>query len=211
MSKTHVDFLYGWAGSESTFGKLPGLLLREGYSVKELHLGKYTTGDDNLSIDDYAIALEKAVQSKEFSVPFDIVIHSTGALVVRSWLSHYYTPKKKSPIRKFIMAAPANNGSRLARWGKKIPWDRSNTVLDALRLASPYTWDLNWEWLSTQRHSNMKGLEIYHLQGTKNDIAFPGMLDRVDILDIPVFEEEGSDNTIRFCAANLMYRKFNNC
>ncbi len=206
MPKTHVVFLYGWAGSEATFGKLPKLLLEEGYSVKELHLGKYTTGDDNLSIDDYAIALEKAVQGNEFNIPFDIVIHSTGALVVRSWLSHYYKPKQKSPIRKFIMAAPANNGSRLASWGKKIPWDWGNKVLDALKLASPYTWKLNWEWLTTQRHSNMKGLEIYHLQGTKNDIAFPWMMDVADNLfgiDIPVFEEEGSDNTIRFCAANL--------
>ncbi len=120
MPKTHVIFLYGWAGSKATFGELPRLLIKEGYSVKELHLGKYTTGDDNLSIDDYAIALEEAVQNNEFSIPFDIVIHSTGALVVRSWLSHYYKPKQKSPIRKFIMAAPANNGSRLASWGKKI-------------------------------------------------------------------------------------------
>ena len=169
-------------------------------------MGKYTTGDDDLSIDDYAIALEKAVQNKEFSIPFDIVIHSTGALVVRSWLSHYYKPNRNSPIRKFIMVAPANNGSRLASWGKKIPWDWGNKVLDTLRLASKYTWSLNWEWLTSQRHSNMNGLEIYHLQGTKNDIAFPSVFDAFDSIfgiDIPVFEEEGSDNTIRFCAANL--------
>ncbi len=51
MPKTHVAFLYGWAGSEATFGKLPKLLIEEGYSVKELHLGKYTTGDGIIKIE----------------------------------------------------------------------------------------------------------------------------------------------------------------
>lgn len=201
-----VVFLHGWSGSINTYSKLPRLL-KSKYNVIELFLGEYTTGDDDLSIDDYAIALEKAVIDKGIQKPFDVVIHSTGALVVRAWLSRFHKAGNPSSVRKFIMAAPANNGSRLAGWGKKLPWDWGNKVLNALELASSYTWNLNWAWMGNDYQAlKNNGLEMYHLQGTNNDIDMPGFLDNIDNflgIDIPVFEEEGSDNTVRFCAANL--------
>jgi len=204
-----VVFLHGWAGDFATYGKTARLLQQEGYAVDALHLGEYTTGDNDLGIDDYAIALQKVVTSERFGKTFDVIVHSTGALVVRRWLSKFYKPSQTSPVRKLIMAAPANNGSRLAGWGKKVPWDWGNQILDCLKLGSSLTWDLNWEWLRSQRHAKMKGLEIYHLQGIKNDMSMPAVFDFFDEafgLDIPVFEEEGSDNTVRFCAANLNMR-----
>jgi pimeloyl-ACP methyl ester carboxylesterase len=203
---TDLVFLHGWEGDLETYGDLPDLLHREGRGVNRLHLGRYATGLDDLSIDDFAIALHQAYRAKEFSRPFDVVVHSTGALVVRRWLSRFFRPGARSPIRKLIMAAPANNGSRLASWGKKLPWSWGNAVLDGLRLGSALTWELNCEWMRTQRHRRMRGLECYILQGCNSQIQFPGFLDRVDAfvgLDIPVFEERGSDNTVRYCASNL--------
>lgn len=200
-----VVFLHGWSGDISTYGRLPELLKKK-YPVIQLHLGEYTTGDDNLSIDDYAIALEKAVGANGIPRPFDVIIHSTGALVVRQWLTKFYAADAVSPIEKFIMAAPANNGSRLAGWGKKLPWDWGNKLLNALELGSRYTWELNWEWMTNSRMQRMNGLKVYHLQGGRSDLDMPGFLDKLDDLfgiDVPAFEEEGSDNTVRFCAANL--------
>lgn len=204
----HVLFLHGWSGNLTSYGKLPELLQNEGYNVLELHLGKYTSGDDQLSIDDYSIAMENAVKdpANKLQMPFDIVIHSTGALIIRKWLSDFYKNSPASPVENFIMAAPANNGSLLAGYGKKLPWDWGNKVLYALGLASVYTWNLNWDWLDNQLQKSIPGLKIFHLQGTLNDIDFPNFLDKIDDffnLNIPGFEENGSDNTVRFCSANL--------
>lgn len=205
MPNPEIVLLHGWAGDLHSYGRLPELLVAHGYPVRWLHLGRYTSGDDDLSIDDYAIALDRAVRERVAARPFDVIVHSTGALVVRSWLSRFFAPAAVSPVRKLVLAAPANNGSRLAAWGKKVPWDWGNKLLEALRLGSRYTWELNWEWLESRRHTRMRGLEIFHLQGFKNDIAFPGFLDKAEDffdIDIPVFEERGSDNTVRYCAAN---------
>ena len=201
-------FVHGWSGDKTSYGKVPELLKANGYGVTELHLGEYTTGDDDLSIDDYAIAMEKAVNATPtvIGTPFDVVIHSTGALVVRAWLTRFYEAGKPSPVKKLIMAAPANNGSLLAGLGKKLPWDWGNKLLEALELGSPFTWNLNWEWLNKPEYSQMPELELYHLQGIRNDFDFPGFLDAIDDffgINIPVFEEDGSDNTVRFCASNL--------
>lgn len=204
----HVIFLHGWSGDTTSYGKLPNLLLSEGYTVIDLHLGQYTSGDDQLSIDDYSIAMEHAVKDPANGItqPFDVVIHSTGALIIRKWLTDYYRNAAASPVRNFIMAAPANNGSRLAGYGKKLPWDWGNKVLYALELGSGYTWDLNWQWMNSQLQTSIPGLKVTHLQGTRNDIDFPKFLEKIDNLfqlSIPGFEEAGSDNTVRFCAANL--------
>lgn len=208
MSKKDVLFLHGWSGDRTSYGKIPQLLQGEGYNVIELHLGKYTSGDDQLSIDDYSIAMEDAINdpSNRIQHPFDVVIHSTGVLIIRKWLSDYYKNASDSPVRNFIMAAPANNGSRLAGYGKKLPWDWGNKVLYALELGSGYTWNLNWEWMNNQLHNSIPGLKLFHLQGILNDIDFPKFFERIDNLfhlDIPGFEEKGSDNTVRFCASNL--------
>jgi hypothetical protein len=204
----HILFLHGWSGNLTSYGKLPELLQNDGYDVLELHLGKYTSGDDNLSIDDYSIAMENAVKdpTNKLQMPFDIVIHSTGALIIRKWLSDFYRNYPASPVENFIMAAPANNGSLLAGYGKKLPWDWGNKVLYALELGSLYTWNLNWNWLNNQFRVSIPGLKIYHLQGIRNDLDFPNFLDKIDNffdINIPGFEEKGSDNTVRFCSANL--------
>lgn len=208
MSKQHVLFLHGWSGDTTSYGKIPELLQNEGYSVIELFLGQYTSGDDMLSIDDYSIAMEHAVNDPKNNIhkPFDIVIHSTGALIVRKWLSDYHKNATASPVRNFIMAAPANNGSRLAGYGKKLPWDWGNKVLYALELGSAYTWNLNWDWMNNQLQNSIPGIKLFHLQGLRNDIDFPKLIEKIDNffhVDIPGFEESGSDNTVRFCAANL--------
>ncbi|MEP6795729.1 MAG: hypothetical protein ABJB16_15475 [Saprospiraceae bacterium] len=208
MPKQNVLFLHGWSGDNTNYGNLPLLLEGEGYNVVQQHLGTYISGDDQLAIDDFSIALEKSINDPENGIvfPFDIIVHSTGALIVRKWLSDFYTGAKVSPVRNLIMVAPANNGSLLAGYGKKLPWEWGNKLLDALMLGSHFTWKLNWSWLDQQLDLSIPGLKIFHLQGVRNDISFPGFLERIDgyfHLDIPGFEEAGSDNTVRFASSNL--------
>ncbi len=208
MFKQHILFLHGWSGDTTSYGNLPRLLQSEGHNVIELPLAKYLSGDDQLSIDDFCIALENAVNDpvNKIPQPFDIVVHSTGALIVRKWLADYYKNATTSPVGNLIMAAPANNGSLLAGYGKKLPWDWGNKLLFALCLGSHYTWNLNWDWMNNQFQNTIPGLKLFHLQGIRNDIDFPDFLEKLDgffLVTIPGFEERGSDNTVRFCSANL--------
>lgn len=208
MAKQNVLFLHGWSGDNTNYGSLPRLLEGEGYNVVQEHLGKYISGDDTLSIDDFSIALENAIRdpANQIVLPFDIIVHSTGALIVRRWLADYYKNATASPVNNFIMVAPANNGSLLAGYGKKLPWEWGNKLLHALMLGSNFTWALNWEWMDNQLDTSLPGLKIFHLQGLRNDLDFPGFLEEIDgyfHLNIPGFEENGSDNTVRFSAANL--------
>lgn len=202
----HVVFLHGFAGGKETYGRIPELLSAAGHAVHDLHLGEYRTSRPELGVDDYADLLEQQVRAGALGRTFDMVVHSTGALVVRAWLSRYYRPDEDSGLRRFIMAAPANNGSRLAHWGEKVPTDWSESVLRDLRFASAHTWALNWEWIESRRLDLTPGLSVYHLQGTNNEIAFPFLRDAIEdvvSISVPSFEEAGSDNTVRFAAANL--------
>jgi len=204
MPDREIIFLHGYGGGIGTYGATPEMLRNEGYAVSNIHLGEYATGMDDVSMDDFAIELENAINERNIQKPFDIIIHSTGALVVRAWISKYYSESEDFPIKNFIMGAPANNGSRLANWGKKMPWDWGNKVLEGLKLASGYTWDLGWDWID-KRYHEIDGFNMFHIQGTKNDLDLPGFIDWADDLfniKIPVFEERGSDNTVRVCAAN---------
>ena len=111
-------------------------------------------------------------------------------------------------MRHLVMAAPANNGSRLAAWGKKLPWDWGNNILKALELASTVSWDLNRAWMA-EGYADLANFFPTLLIGGNSDQDLPWYVEVFDKTigrmekDVPVFEEEGSDNTVRGCAANL--------
>ncbi len=50
----------------------------------------------------------------------DLVVHSTGALVARHWLTSQYQADQH-PVRRLVMLAPANFGSHLAHKGRSFP------------------------------------------------------------------------------------------
>ncbi|MGV8364783.1 alpha/beta hydrolase, partial [Pseudomonas aeruginosa] len=82
----------------------------------------------------------------------DVVVHSTGALVLRDWLTRHFDPAS-APVKRFLMLAPANFGSPLAHKGRSFigrvlkGWNRfvgqtGTQVLKGLELGSPYSWQL---------------------------------------------------------------------
>src|SRR5262249_54716048 len=92
---------------------------------------------------------------------FDLVVHSTGALVAREYLRQVCVDPSagrrdpsRSPVLHLCMLAPANFGSPLSTLGKSKlgrlfkGWDWNHLfetgqgVLDALELASPYSYQL---------------------------------------------------------------------
>jgi len=198
------------ASIENIYGDLPRRL-RESYDVVEVDLSRYVSLNDSVSIADIARALNRALveqHSQLLEEGFHVVIHSTGALVIRTWLRLF--SKKPSPVRNLVYLAGANLGSgwasigqgQVARWGRFVferGAQRGLKVLSSLELGSSPTIDLHL--FFTRDGSRM--LEDYQVQefiiiGTQADpswFTFP----------VRYAHEDGSDGVVRVAAGNLNF------
>ena len=152
--KNQVVILHGWSDNWDSFGPLANFLKAQGFQILDLFLANYKSMDDDVSIEDAAKAMQAAVEAKiadkELKPPFDLIVHSTGGLVARTWLAAYcagMTPEQM-PVQRLVMIAPANFGSKLADVGQTIlgrvvkGWDHGfhtgKLMLDGLALGSPF-------------------------------------------------------------------------
>ena len=173
------------------YGTLPQRL-RASYEVVEVDLSRYVSLNDSVSVADIARGLNRALLEQHPTLlesGFNVVIHSTGALVIRTWIK-LFSPKP-SPIRNLVYLAGANFGSgwasigqgQVARWGRFVferGSQRGVKVLQSLELGSSPTIDLHLSF--TRGDSRM--VEDYKVQefviiGTQADpdwFEFPGSL-----------------------------------
>lgn len=150
--------IHGWSDTHRSFTRLGKHLLSEGVvpGVQHLRLGDYVSLDDDITFDDLVLALQRAWEQAGLPLAprsIDVVVHSTGALVIRHWMTTFFTPDT-NPIKRLLMLAPANFGSPLAHKGrsfvgrvvKGFKSDRrfhtGTHILKGLELASPFTWQL---------------------------------------------------------------------
>ena len=111
------------------YGQLPNWLRRtySENSVVDVNLSRYISLEDGIGIDDISRAFDRALRNDYAHLmrgTFHVIIHSTGALVIRNWLRKFADDKQ--PIRNLIYLAGANLGSgwahigkgQLARWGR---------------------------------------------------------------------------------------------
>ncbi|OVE77678.1 hypothetical protein BVX98_02130 [bacterium F11] len=194
--------------STRTYGVLPKRLKSLGHTVKDVYLSKYVTLDDDLTLPDIVHAFQAAlndVYGSQFGKrKFACITHSTGGLVVREWVNHYYGKKKSAlPMSHLIMLAPPNHGSRLAKLGKsrlsrlRSLWgtEPGLRVLDGLELGSQFQWDLNSNWL-TNKLASVRGFYSFVITGQWIDKNFWDTI-------APGTSERGSDGVVRVSAANL--------
>jgi pimeloyl-ACP methyl ester carboxylesterase len=157
--------LHGYSDTSSSFQPLANALanaLGTNAQAIVVSLGDYVTLNDYVSFPDLLAALDEAWT--EHQLPrdegaVDMVVHSTGALVVRQWLqwlANRGPVPEPCPIKNLCMLAPANFGSPLAHKGQSfigrvIKGSKSNAdgplqsgkyILKGLELGSPYTWNL---------------------------------------------------------------------
>lgn len=208
-----IAIIHGWSDSSASFADLTGFLGRQGFDVTQIWLGDYVSLDDDVRIEDVAKRMEAvlraAIAKGDLTPPFDLIVHSTGGLVAREWLATYYPTGQGCPVKRLLMLAPANFGSRLAALGKSMigrvakGWNNwfqtGEEMLRALELGSPYQWrlaerdlfDLDGEGL-TGPYGPGKVLPFV-ITGTR---AYSSGLRTI-------VNENGSDGTVRVCAANL--------
>lgn len=218
MSNRHVLIVHGWSDTSKSFSPLVAFLKNAGFNAVGLWLGDYISLDDDVKIEDVAKRMEALVQEKlsqgEIKAPFDMVVHSTGGLVARQWLSTYYLDDlSKCPMKRLVMLAPANFGSKLASMGQSMlgrvlkGWDNwfhtGKEMLSSLELASPFQWNLvQRDLLVADGASDNRavygenGVWPFVLVGTH---PYPSALRQI-------VNENGADGTVRAAAANLNTR-----
>ncbi len=200
------------ASISNIYGDLPRRL-RDSYDVVEVDLSRYVSLNDSVSIADIARALNRVLLEQHPALlkdGFHVVIHSTGALVIRTWI-RLFSPRP-SPVRNLVYLAGANLGSgwasigqgQVARWGRYVferGAQRGVKVLQALEIGSSPTIDLHLA--LTSNGSRM--LEDFQVQefviiGTQADpqwFAFP----------VRYAHEDGSDGVVRVSAGNLNFSR----
>jgi pimeloyl-ACP methyl ester carboxylesterase len=151
-----VVLIHGYSDAGSSFRRWADIL----QSKHEVHVCTYQSLTNEVTIKDIAEGLDRALRTcagLEADEPFNAIVHSTGMLVLRSWLTTY--PKRRDRLKRLIGLAPATFGSPVARMGRS--WlgaivkgnkdegpdflEAGDKVLDALELASPFTWKLAHE------------------------------------------------------------------
>jgi pimeloyl-ACP methyl ester carboxylesterase len=200
-------------GITSIYGTLPQAL-RAAFgtgAVQEIDLSRYITLEDGVTVDDISRALDRALReeySHLLTGGFHVIIHSTGALVIRNWIRRF--SKKPSPVRKLIYLAGANLGSgwahigkgQLAQWGRFVfqgGAERGVQVLDALELGSNWTLDLHLHFLRpgfsmTNDYQVLESVVI----GTQADVSW---------FEVPIryAKEDGADGVVRVSASNVNF------
>lgn len=212
-----VLIIHGWSDTSKSFQPLATFLAAHGYQPKELWLGDYISLDDDVRVADVGKRMgqvvDQLIASKELAASFDVIVHSTGGLVAREWLTSYYRgDAAKCPMKRLIMLAPANYGSKLAATGKSFlgrvikgynNWFQTGTgILNDLELGSAYQWEL------AQRDIvRAPGAGADHYYGA--DLVWPfvivGTHPYASLLR-QLVNENGADGTVRACAANLNAR-----
>jgi hypothetical protein len=157
-----------------------------------------------------AEVIDSMILSKELDASFDMIVHSTGGLVARQWLtSRYRGIAEQCPVKRMVMLAPANYGSKLAATGKSLlgrvikgydNWFQSGqTMLDNLELSSHFQWQLAQSDILIPPGGDSTS---YYGSDRVWPFVIVGTHPYASLLR-QIVNENGGDGTVRVCAANL--------
>ncbi len=213
-----IVFIHGYGGEgrpaevRRIYGDLPEVVYhRYGHQRPVvINLSRFLTLEDGVSLWDLAQALHRALRKPEhrhlMESGFNVLVHSTGGLLIRTWLRHF--SPRPSPLKHAIHLAPAHFGSgwahlgrgQLARWFRRVfqHAEPGVRILQALELGAPYTWDLQTWFLQHPTYRTFGTFE-YVMVGSEAD-------SRWFALPLRYAHEDGSDGVVRVAAANLNYR-----
>lgn len=226
MAKRPIVLIHGYSASDAAFDRWREVLMEKGYLEHDIHVLTYRSLTNEVTIDDIAEGFDRALKMQiglDDDEAFDAIVHSTGMLVVRAWLTRFAgrigekgldANERSSRLKHLIALAPATFGSPLAHKGRG--WlgsavkgnptegpdfrEAGDLVLDGLELASRYTWDLAHKDLLTV--DPWYGIDestpyVFTFCGTE---GYDGLAAFVN--------QPGTDGTVRFAGCPLNTRKF---
>src|SRR4051794_19367790 len=97
--------VHGYSSDGTAMDPLRDALVARGRQAIDINICTYVSLNNEITIRDIAEGLDRAFRShpvlKDETKEFDAIVHSTGMLVLRSWLTNY--------------GGPASNNARLKR------------------------------------------------------------------------------------------------
>ena len=218
--KVCTVIIHGWSDCSKSFKELKAFLIQHNIgSVETIYYADYESREDNISFEDVIDGLYDRFKEKGFIdksgnklVDLNVIVHSTGGLIIRHFISEYYINKiDKCPVRKILMLAPANFGSPLAHYGKSILgmifrgrykfgdlFEVGRRLLSGLEIASPYQWHL--------AHRDIITDEPYYLPDKIQTFIFIGAQGYKGLKKI--ISKKGTDGTVVVSGANINSVKF---
>jgi pimeloyl-ACP methyl ester carboxylesterase len=205
--------IHGYSAQGTAFAKWREKLAPAFSPPRVVHIGEYVSLTNEVSIKDIAEGFDRAlrIQGLSETQEFDAIVHSTGMLVIRSWLAA--KPTRCSRLRHLIGLAPATYGSPLAHKGRS--WlgsvfkgnktmgpdflEAGDEILDALELGSRFTWDL--------AHRDLFGQQPFYGKGQKTPYVFIFCGNRGYDGLRKLVTEDGTDGTVRWAGCSLNSRK----
>lgn len=196
------------------------MLNTNGIAVTDLNICTYISLNNEITIKDIAEGFDRALRLQpglDADQPFDAIVHSTGMLVIRAWLTNYGASVSDNGrlrrLKHLIGLAPATWGSPQAHRGRtwmgalvkgnrNIGPDFMNAgdqVLDGLELGSPFTWFL--------AHTDLLGPEPYYDRGPDTPYVsiFIGNNQYTGVASVA--NDSGTDGTVRWAGCGLNTRK----
>ena len=212
--------VHGYSAGGLDFSKLAVALQDAGVQAVDINIGNYISLNNEITVKDIAEGLDRAFRMTPVlnaEQEFDAIVHSTGMLVMRSWLTNYGAAVDSNVrlrrLKHLIGLAPATWGSPQAHKGRtwlgamvkgnrQIGPDFMNAgdeVLDALELGSKFTWDL--------AHADLLGPVPYYGKGgtTPYVCVFIGNMQYEGLSSVA--NDPGTDGTVRWSGCSLNTRK----
>lgn len=213
-----LAILHGWSDTSASFQPLRDWLGAHGHPTTDIWLGDYISLDDDVRVEDVAkrmkVVIDGLMSDGTLAPSFDLIVHSTGALVAREWMTTCYPDGVGCPVKRLVMLAPANFGSRLAAVGKSMigrlvkgitnRLETGQEMLNALELASPYQWNLTRRDLLQPPEQARAGETAVSPFGGGQ--VWPFVIIGTRAYDTglqQIVNEDGSDGTVRVPAGNL--------
>jgi hypothetical protein len=214
MARNPIVLIHGYSDEGTSFKAWERILEERGYDVTMIHACSYRSLTNEVSIKDIAEGFDRALRIRaglDDDQPFDAIVHSTGMLVIRSWLTAYEGRRER--LKHLIGLAPATFGSPLAHKGRS--WlgalfkgnrhlgpdflEAGDRVLDGLELASRFTWDL--------AHLDLLGDETFYGPTRRTPYVFIFCGNQAYGGIRQLLDEPGSDGTVRWASCPLNTRK----
>jgi hypothetical protein len=219
--------IHGYSSEGTAFDPLRDALLNnpkfkaKNITIKDINICTYVSLNNEITIKDIAEGLDRAFRNhpllKNGDQEFDAIVHSTGMLVLRSWLTNYGAMpganKRLSRLKHLIGLAPATWGSPQAHKGRTwlgalVKGNRQlgpdflnagDKVLAGLELGSQFTWDL--------AHADLLGPKPYYDQGLNTPYVsvFIGNQPYQGLESVA--NDPGTDGTVRWAGCGLNTRK----
>ncbi len=159
--------VHGYSDGSTSFTALGEFFVAQGlYQANDVFYLDYSSMDDDATFEDFADKLDADHRLRLGGERVDVACHSTGSLVVRSWLAlhaeraYRRQQPEPCPVDRLLCFAPANFGSDLAKLGQSFLgkfrstffnshshsvdfMESGKAVLQGLEPASPFQWRLS--------------------------------------------------------------------